>query len=479
MVYPTTDPETLAPPARRVLPRWQPRSLVAQFLLAGGLVSFAAMIIAGIAVTKIIEDNVTRNSAAATALYVDSVIAPLLPDMRRNEVLSESVTRALDETLWQGALGTRLVSFRLWRRDGTVLYSNDEEMIGRRFPLRPDLQAAFGGRMIANFGHADDPESDGELAMSGPLMEIYNPVLQPWSGEVVAVSEFYEIAPDFQEDLARARLMSWLGVAALTLGFFLALSAIVLRGSRIIDDQSRALRERVRELSDALSQNESLRKRVQRASQRASATNERYFRRVGADLHDGPAQLVALAALRLDSPALSDPAAPAEAREREIAAIRSSLRDAMSEIRAICNGLVLPQIESLELPEILARAVRAHEQRTDVKVAYSAEGVSYPLQTSEKICVYRVVQEALNNGYRHGGGAEQSVRQTLSNGRVVVEVNDRGAGFDPAAVSSTGLGLAGLRERVESLGGLFEVESSSGKGTTVRMTLARQDTEQT
>ena len=476
MAYENADRQTIIRP-HDVLGSWQPRSLAAQFMLAGGLVSLAAMIVAGIAVTKVIEDNVTRNSAAATALYVDSVIAPLLPDMRRNEVLSESVKRALDETLWQGALGTRLMSFRLWRRDGTILYSNDEDMIGQRFNPSEDLKAAFAGRMVANYGHVEDAESVVERESGKPLMEIYNPVLQPWSGEVVAVSEFYEHASAFEADLARARLFSWLAVAGVTIGFFLALSAVVLRGSRTIDSQSKALRERVHELSEALAQNEKLRKRVQRASQRASAINESYYRRVGADLHDGPAQLVALAALRLDSPALSDPAAPAEAREREVAAIRSSLNDAMSEIRNICNGLVLPQIESLDLVEILSRAVRAHEQRTNVRVALSADGAPYPLQTSEKICIYRVIQEALNNGYRHGGGAGQKVMQTFCDGRVVVEVNDSGPGFDPAAVSATSLGLAGLRERVESLGGRFELESSAA-GTTVRVTLSRQDAEQ-
>jgi signal transduction histidine kinase len=446
-------------------------------MLVGGLVSLAAMIIAGLAVTKVIEDNVTRNSAGATALYVDSVIAPLLPDMRRNAVLSESVSRALDETLGHGALGTRLVSFRLWRHDGTVLYANDKNMIGRRFVLSENLKAAFAGRMIANFGTADKLGTEAERQSGKPLMEIYNPVLQPWSGEVVAVSEFYEVAHDFQQDLERARMFSWLGVAGLTLSFFLALSAIVMRGSRTIDSQSKALRQRVGELSELLAQNEGLRKRVQRASQRASAINESYFRRVGADLHDGPAQLVALAALRLDSPALSDPTVPAVKRERELEAIRSSLHDAMSEIRSICNGLVLPNIESLDLPEILARAVRAHEQRTNLKVALSVEGAPYPLPTSAKICVYRVVQETLNNGYRHAGGKGQSVRQSFSEGRVVVDVSDRGPGFDPAAVPATSLGLAGLRERVESIGGRFHVETSP-KGTVVKVTLARQETEQ-
>ena len=105
---------------------WNAQSLAVQFLVAGGLVSFAAMLIVGLLVTSQIEEGVTRNSAATTALYVDSVIAPLLPNMRKATTLSDTVTRALDETLSQGALGERLVSFKLWGRDGTILYAKDK-----------------------------------------------------------------------------------------------------------------------------------------------------------------------------------------------------------------------------------------------------------------------------------------------------------------------------------------------------------------
>ena len=78
----------------------------------------------------LVEAAVTRNSAAATALYVDSVIAPILPDMQTNQMLDDTVTHALDETLGHGALGSRLFSFRLWRSDGLVLYSNDKKPYG-------------------------------------------------------------------------------------------------------------------------------------------------------------------------------------------------------------------------------------------------------------------------------------------------------------------------------------------------------------
>ena len=281
--------------------KWDSQSLAIQFLLAGGLVSIVAAMIVGFLVTSQIEEGVTRNSAATSALYVDSVIAPLLPDMRKSTTLPGTVARALDETLSQGALGDRLVSFKLWRRDGTILYAKDKSLVGLRFEPSRELQAAWQGQMVAEFNRLDDLESAAEKAQGRPLLEIYNPVLQPWSGEVVAVSEFYEIATDFEKTLQAARLWSWLAVAAETLVVFTLLSAIVFRGSRMIDMQSKALKERVTALSELLAQNRRLRLRAQQASQRVTALNERYLRRIGADLHDGPAQLVAYAALRLDS----------------------------------------------------------------------------------------------------------------------------------------------------------------------------------
>src|SRR5262245_47561076 len=111
---------------KKLVAWWNSRSLAAQFLLAGGLASLIVMALVGAVVTGVVRESVLRSSAAATALYVDSVIAPILPDMQKSEVLDDTVTRALDETLGQGALGKRLFAFRLWRRDGTVLYSNEK-----------------------------------------------------------------------------------------------------------------------------------------------------------------------------------------------------------------------------------------------------------------------------------------------------------------------------------------------------------------
>lgn len=451
--------------------RWSELSLALQFLVAGGFGLLAVMLVVGAWVTSQIRDGVTRNSAATTALYVDSVIAPLLPDLRKSEELSESVKQALDETLGQGALGKRLASFRLWRRDGTVLYAKDAALIGRRFDLTDDLRSAFQGNVTAQFDTFDETESK-EQAVGVPLLEIYNPVREPWSGEVVAVTEFFEVATDFKATLASALLSSWLVVAGTTLTAFLLLSGIVLRASRTIDDQRGALRRQVSELQGLVTQNSALRQRVQRASRRATALNERYLRRIGADLHDGPAQLVALAALRMDSPVFSGDGNWSENRATEVAMIRKTLEDAMREIRGICTGLVLPQIETAAAPDILRMAVDEHQRRTGTSVVLTLPRHLPELGTSEKISIYRFVQEGLNNAYRHGRAKDQAVRAGMKNGRLFVEVSDSGPGFDPARVD--GLGLAGLRERVESIGGQFETLTGA-QGTRLVISLSVEE----
>jgi signal transduction histidine kinase len=93
-----------------------------------------------------------------------------------------------------------------------------------------------------------------------------------------------------------------------------------------------------------------------------------------------------------------------------------------------------------------------------------------------KITVYRLIQEALNNAYRHAGGAGQQVRVDCESDRMVIEVADQGPGFQIAGGGEWDgrLGLSGMRERVESLGGHFNIDSEIGRGTRIQATLPCQ-----
>jgi signal transduction histidine kinase len=451
----------------RVRRSWTELSLARQFSLAAAAVLLAGMLVIGVWVTRQIEEGVTRNTAAATALYVDSVIAPLLPNLRGEAGLSYGAQRALDETLSQGALGQRLASFKIWKDGGLIAYASDPKLIGARFEPTESLRQAWAGRVTAEFDSLEDDENASERVQNVPLLEIYSPIREPWSGEVVAVAEFYEVADELQSNLLAARLRSWLVVGMATLCMIGLLFGIVLRGSDMIATQRKALEARVADLSRLLRQNEELRLRVQGASRRAAALNERFLKRISADLHDGPAQLLALASLRIGDARPPDAASP---EPGELDSIRDYLDEAMREIRSICRGLTLPHIEAMRLPELLLSAVAAHEQRTGTTVSVSVPDTAPDISAAEKICVYRFVQEGLNNAFRHARGVGQSVRAEVSAGALAVSVSDQGGGFDAAADDGEGLGLAGLRDRVESLGGGFEVTSSAA-GTRVVMRL--------
>ncbi len=453
---------------------WRKQSLARQFLWVGSVFTVGAMLLVGLLVTKLIEEAVTRNAAASTALYVDSVIAPLLPDMAKAEPLDEASQRALDETLSQGALGRRLVTFRLWARDGRILYSSDGGQTGRQFTPSADLQAALNGRLIAEFNRVDDVEV-AERQSGLPLLEIYSPVLQPWSGEVVVATEFYERADDLESDLYRIRVQSWSAVAAVTILFFFGLSTIVVRGSQTISRQRWELQQQIEKLSHLLGQNSALKDRIQRASATTTALNESYLRKLGADLHDGPAQLVAFAALRIDSGILSKAETPPERRNKEVRLIKNSLDEAMREIRDICTGHVLPHVEAATLTGILQDLAASHRERTGNDVELRRLDLPEVIPTAAKICTYRFVQEALNNGFKHAGGKGQWLDVRGDRRAIKAVVGDAGPGFC-AKTGDGGIGLAGMRSRVESLGGTFGVASSKA-GTVVTMTLPLQDME--
>lgn len=452
---------------------WQGLSLAGQFLLAGSLVFLAGMIVIAVFVTHQIEGGVTRNTAASTALYMSSLVEPLLQELAHRDTLSPETRAELDDLRQNTSLGRRIVSFKVWKEGGLIAYSSRSEIIGMRFDTTPNLERAWKGEVAAEFDTLVDEEDASERAAGLPLLEMYAPMRETGTGHIIAVAEFYETAEALKTNLFWANLNSWLIVGAVTLTMFGLLAGIVLRGSRTIDRQRFALEGRVGELSTLLAQNEELRGRVQRASRRIAEVNEQYLRRVGADLHDGPAQLLALASLRLDAlkPLLMPDLPTSPSGRTDLEVVRESLVDALSDIRNISTGLTLPELDDLSPRQLLENAAKAHERPSGTTVALDIQSAPDDLDKSIKICLYRFVQETLSNAYRHAGGAGQRLACRFDGEELEVVVSDTGPGFDPSkkTVVSHGLGLPGLRERIESIGGTLQIDTAPGRGARIAL----------
>jgi len=452
-------------------------SLVRLLLAQGGVILLAGMLIIGTWISMELERGHIDHVGSLTSLYMGSFVSPHVQSLAGNGKLRDADRIALDGLLAGTPLGRQVVAFKLWASDGTVLYSTNPALVGRKFDVRPELASAFAGKVHSEIADLSDPDNEFERERWSRLIETYAPLRARNTGTIVAVSEFYQMTDNVEQEVHAARLHSWLMVSSATLVIFLLLAALVKRASNTIVAQQTELREKVTQLTELLAQNEQLHERVRRAAARTTALNERFLHRIAADLHDGPGQGLALALMRMES--LSDVCSACAASVGknlsvgdEFRTLNSALQFALDELRAIAGGLHLPEIEQLSLAETARRAVRDYERKTGLMVPLSVDDVPDAALLPVKITLFRMLQESLANGYRHSDASDQRVELTRSDGQLLVEVTDSGKGFDPQAVVADGhLGLAVMRERIEILGGTFSVQSAPGKGTVVRAAL--------
>ncbi len=228
-------------------------------------------------------------------------------------------------------------------------------------------------------------------------------------------------------------------------------------------EQAAKLEEALLQSRRLLEQNEALRRHLQKSNRQIGQINEDVLQKVGADLHDGPAQLLTYALLRLRKlePTLGDENNANKTANLHL--IRSALTDVLTEIRNLSAGLSLPQLSGATLEETARLAATMHEGYTGTHVAFSIENPPTAISQALKICIYRFIQEALTNANRHAEGRGQKVLIT-GGATLTVTISDTGRGFDPDA-PRTGLGLTGMRARIEALGGQLSISSSPGNGT--------------
>jgi len=443
---------------------WRALQLEKQFALAAAMVLLAGMTSIGWWVASRVSRAVVENAGAAAALYMESSVAPLIQELAESNGLASATRLKLDQLLAQPAINERVISMRIWHLDGTIVYSKWPELVGNKYLANRNFRRAAAGDISATFDEQPDAHDANERAIAADLIEIYAPVREIASRRIIAVSEFYALGDQLRLQVGREVASSWLIVGHVTFFMMAALWGIVVRGGRTIGEQRVQVRKQIGELQELLSQNEGLRLRLQRSNTTASAANERFLRRIGSDLHDGPAQLLSYSLLRLHKFAPLVEKDGAEKERRELSLIRDALSDTLREVRNISEGLALPEIDQTPFKDVIELAISSHERLTHTRVARSLGVLAEDAPLSLKICAYRFVQEGLTNAFRHAGGNDQRV--TAQGARSLdITVSDGGPGIATDRLRAGGLGLVGLRARVESVGGNLEIQSASGEGT--------------
>jgi len=429
------------------------------------------MALLGIWIGGRMEEGILQRAASKTVLNMDSFIKPIVQGMAERPILSDNARSALTAVLNRMVLGQDVAAIKIWSPQGEIVYSNRSELIGRTYPLFPDLRHAFNGELVAQLDDLDDEENEYERSLGVHLLEIYAPLRESGTNRIIAVAEFYEIRDELWAEVLGIRLQTYAVVGLMAAAMVGLLSRLMSRQKRV------ALEKRVTELSQLLAHNRELQCRIQNSHHRMAEINELFLRRVSAELHDAPAQLIGFALLRLDALRPLQKTQPS-AEPGELEVIRTALADSLDEIRNISAGLAAPEIEDLSLTEALTTAAVRHAERTGTTVHCEVGKLPGTADPSLKMCLYRFAQEGLNNAFRHADGNGQALRAHCEDGLLVVEISDDGptSGVKQTPTSS-GLGLAGLRGRIESLGGLFEFTSQPHLGTrlTARFNLANTE----
>jgi signal transduction histidine kinase len=254
----------------------------------------------------------------------------------------------------------------------------------------------------------------------------------------------------------RNRLMITVGLT-ITLGIMLAIFS-----TRKILKLEATNAQHYKEMSDAGAE-------LKRLSARLLEAQEEERRLISRELHDEVGQ--ALTGVLLEMANLSNmiPKREESVLSKKADEIKRLLEASIGVVRNMALLLRPSMLDDLGLLPALQWQAREASKRSGIWVKVAADEVTDGLSEDHKTCIYRIVQEALHNIVQHANAKNVQISVAQEAGRLLLSIQDDGKGFDPP--QQRGLGLIGMEERVSSLGGRLLVESASGAGTLLRVTL--------
>jgi signal transduction histidine kinase len=425
-------------------------SAVTRFVL-GSLAAIAVVVVGGFFALR----SVTINEAERNTREQVQVEGRLIQSAGLADGVLHRGPRALarlDALVRSQILDGSVVRVKLWSADGTILYSDEPRLIGKRFALAADERRILrgGGGADAELSDLSKPENRYERH-EGKLLEAHTVIHTPGGTPVL-----FEIYQRFGSVSASAERQLRALAPPLLGGLLVLLLFQVPLAWRLARRLQRGHRERERLLASAIE----------------SSSQERG--RIAAGLHDGVVQDLAgvafgLAPLAEDAERRGAPQAASELREAT-----DRLRQGVRDLRSLLVDIHPPSLESAGLEATLS----------DLLSPLAADGITTELHvddgaasgSGEDALVYRVAREAVRNARAHAHAATVRIeltRRAPNLIRLVVEDDGRGfeAGERERRAAEGHVGLSLLEDVVRQAGGRLSVQSRPGSGTTVELEL--------
>lgn len=403
------------------------------FVLLGLLAAVSFWVARSVAQEESVRDAVIA-AQQAEQLAVRPHIQPGL------ETGDPAAVAALDTVVRERLLMDPVVTVRLWRDDGTIVYSDKPQLIGERFDLGDEELAVLAeGGVEAEVSDLTKPENRFERA-HGELIEVYLPVRGPdgttYLMEVYTRQAFLDSAT---QKLVMALAPTIVGALAV---LALILLLLAWRMARRLD---RDRRQREELLLYAVNSSEAER------------------RRIAADLHDGVVQDLAGVSFGLSALAQQQ---PTDAARDQVATAADRTRKAVGSLRTLLVDIYPPNLREAGLAAALQDLANGLDCHVDVEVQ---SGLA--LDDKCQQAFYRIARESTQNIRKHAAATEVRIRLDRSGDVVVLEVRDDGRGFRPGGTATGHVGLTVMQDLAGQVGGELNVISSPGAGTTVRFAM--------
>ncbi len=206
----------------------------------------------------------------------------------------------------------------------------------------------------------------------------------------------------------------------------------------------------------------------------ALESQEKERRRVAGDLHDSIGAMLSTIRLSLISHVKRNPA-----DKESITESKKMLDETIESVRRISRDLMPSTLERFGLVQAIKEICDRFQSSSAIPIVFREIGETPPLSQARELMLFRIIQELLNNGMKHAQAS--NLRVTLQNAdSLLVIVEDDGKGFDydrqkNEKVSGKGLGLFNIENRARLAGGTVDLQSVSGKGTTITITVPYED----
>lgn len=374
-----------------------------------------------------------------------------------------ALTRSLDRETVLATLLDQLRRLVLFDRASVMLIEEAS---------RVSVRAVFDGERVVPLAPGERPEF---LASDHPV--VHRIVT---TGTAVLIPDTGAL-PDWSPPSGHTGGSSWLGVPLFARGTVAGLFSLSKQEVRYFNDEHVKVAEALSSQASVAVENAILFEQMQAATERMQTLSRRLVevqenerRTVARELHDEAGQ--ALVSLRYGLQLLERETGGDGVAAR-VAELKQTTDAVIDSLHRLAGALRPASLDLVGLDAALRQYLRSIESKWGLTVRFKARGLKGErLPAAVETALYRVVQEAVTNVVRHASATRVDVLAERRDGRVVVVVEDDGKGFAPGtAGGAEHLGLVGMRERAEALGGTLTIESAPGEGTTIAVEVACGD----